>query len=63
MQALVDGVCTELGATTRPSVQAEGESAVRVAVDGGAPALADRLRQVLAPLPIQVQVVLSAPGA
>ncbi|EJE51904.1 acyl-CoA synthetase (AMP-forming)/AMP-acid ligase II [Acidovorax sp. CF316] len=63
VQALVDGVCTELGATTRPSVQAEGESAVRVAVDGGAPALADRLRQVLAPLPIQVQVVLSAPGA
>lgn len=62
VQALVDGLCAELGTTVRPAVQAEGESAVRVVVEGGDAALADRLRQVLDPLPIKVQVVLSPPG-
>ena len=62
VQALVDGVCAERGTTVRPAVQAEGESAVRVVVEGGDSALADRLRQVLDPLPIKVQVVLSPPG-
>lgn len=62
VQALVDGACTELGTAARPAVQAEGESAVRVLVEGGDAALADRLRQMLDPLPAKVQVVLSPPG-
>lgn len=62
VQVLVDGACAELGLTARPAVQAEGETAVRVSVEGGDTALADRLRQVLAPLPIKVQVVLPPPG-
>ncbi|MBB6557644.1 fatty-acyl-CoA synthase [Acidovorax soli] len=62
VQALVDGACADLDLAARPAVQAEGESAVRVLVEGGDAALADRLRQVLDPLPIKVQVVLSPPG-
>ena len=67
VQALVDGVCTELGVAGRPTVQAEGENAVRVTVDAATPgpdaqALCERLRQVLEPLPVKVQVALSPPA-
>ena len=67
MQVLVDGVCTELGVAGRPTVQAEGENAVRVTVDAAtagpdAQALCERLRQVLEPLPVKVQVALSPPA-
>lgn len=61
VQALVDGACAELGVAARPAVQPEGESAVRVAVAGGDTALADRLRQVLEPLPITVHIVAGPP--
>jgi len=46
-------------------VLAEGESAVRVTVDAaaaGSQALLERLRQVLEPLPVKVQVALSPPA-
>ncbi len=64
VQALVDGVCTELGTTVRPAVQAQGESAVRVTLDAGAPpTLGERLRQVLEPLPIKVHIGAGPPPA
>lgn len=64
VQALVDGVCADLGLTARPAVQAQGESAVRVTLDAGAPpALGERLRQVLEPLPIQVHIGAGPPPA
>lgn len=64
VQALVDGVCTELGTTVHPAVQAQGESAVRVTLDAGAPpTLGERLRQVLEPLPIKVHIGAGPPPA
>jgi fatty-acyl-CoA synthase len=65
VQALVDGACaTEAPGQTRPEVQPEGDNAVRVTVAPGAQAdaLATRLREVLAPLPLTVRVV-NAPAA
>ena len=65
VQALVDDVCaTEAPGQPRPEVQPEGDNAVRVAVAPGAQAdaLAARLREVLAPLPIAVRIV-TAPAA
>ncbi|WP_462390471.1 acyl-CoA synthetase [Acidovorax sp. Q11] len=65
VQALVDGVCaTEAPGQPRPQVLPEGDNAVRVAVAPGsqADALAARLREVLAPLPITVRIT-TAPAA
>lgn len=59
VQALVDGVCAaEAPGQPRPEVQTEGDNAVRVTVPPGAQtdALAARLREVLAPLPLTVRV-------
>lgn len=64
VQALVDGACADLGLAARPAVQAEGESGVRVTLDAGAPpALSERLRQVLEPLPIKVHIGAGPPPA
>ncbi len=50
--------------SARPAVQARGESAVRVTLDAGAPpALGERLRRVLEPLPIQVHIGAGPPPA
>ena len=65
VQALVDGVCAaEAPGQPRPQVQPEGDNAVRVAVApcAQADALAARLREVLAPLPITVRIT-TAPAA
>ena len=65
VQALVDGVCTaEAPGQPRPQVQPEGDNAVRVAVApcAQADALAARLREVLAPLPLTVRIT-TAPAA
>ena len=65
VQALVDGVCAaEAPGQPRPQVQPEGDNAVRVTVAPGAQAdaLADRLREVLAPLPLTVRIT-TAPAA
>ena len=65
VQALVDGVCAaEAPGQPRPQVQPEGDNAVRVTVAPGAQAdaLAARLREVLAPLPITVRIT-TAPAA
>lgn len=59
VQALVDGVCAaEAPGQPRPQVQPEGDNAVRVTVPPGAQAdaLAARLREVLAPLPLTVRI-------
>ncbi|WP_426305905.1 acyl-CoA synthetase [Acidovorax facilis] len=65
VQALVDGVCAaEAPGQPRPQVLPEGDNAVRVAVAPGAQAdaLAARLREVLAPLPLTVRIT-TAPAA
>ncbi|MFP5445714.1 MAG: AMP-binding protein, partial [Betaproteobacteria bacterium] len=65
VQALVDGVCAaEAPGQPRPQVQPEGDNAVRVAVApcAQADALAARLREVLAPLPLTVRIT-TAPAA
>ena len=64
VQALVDGVCGPVTNGLRPQVQPEGDNAVRVAVApcAQADALAARLREVLAPLPITVRIT-TAPAA
>ena len=65
VQALVDGVCTaEAPGQPRPQVQPEGDNTVRVTVAPGAQAdaLAARLREVLAPLPLTVRIT-TAPAA
>lgn len=65
VQALVDGVCAaEAAGQPRPQVQPEGDNAVRVTVPPGvqADALAARLREVLAPLPLTVRIT-TAPAA
>ncbi len=65
VQALVDGVCAaEAPGQPRPQVQPEGDNAVRVTVPPGAQAdaLAARLREVLAPLPLTVRIT-TAPVA
>lgn len=65
VQALVDGVCAaEAPGQPRPEVQPEGDNAVRVTVPPGAQAdaLAARLREVLAPLPLTVRIT-TAPAA
>ncbi|OGB08913.1 MAG: acyl-CoA synthetase [Burkholderiales bacterium RIFCSPHIGHO2_12_FULL_65_48] len=65
VQALVDGVCaTEAPGQPRPQVLPEGDNAVRVTVAPGAQAdaLAARLREVLAPLPLTVRIT-TAPAA
>ena len=64
VQALVDGVCGPVTNGLRPQVQPEGDNAVRVAVApcAQADALAARLREVLAPLPITVRIT-AAPAA
>ena len=65
VQALVDGVCAaEAPGQPRPQVQPEGDNAVRVTVAPGAQAdaLAARLREVLAPLPLTVRIT-TAPAA
>lgn len=57
VQALVDGACAaEAPGQPRPQVQPEGDNAVRVTVapGPGADALAARLRELLAPLPLTV---------
>ncbi|WP_440106244.1 acyl-CoA synthetase [Acidovorax sp. BL-A-41-H1] len=59
VQALVDGVCEASPDLPRPQVQLEGDSAVRVVVvdSGAAPGQwQERLREVLAPLPITVRI-------
>lgn len=64
VQALVDGVCGPVTNGLRPQVQPEGDNAVRVTVAPGAQAdaLAARLREVLAPLPLTVRIT-TAPAA
>lgn len=65
VQVLVDGVCaTEAPGQPRPQVLPEGDNAVRVTVAPGAQAdaLAARLREVLAPLPLTLRIT-TAPAA
>ena len=65
VQALVDGACAaEAPDQPRPQVQPEGDNAVRVTVapGPGADALATRLRELLAPLPLTVRTT-TAPAA